>query len=314
MRGLLACIFGGTTFTQTDTVWKANEEANGTVTIKAPDCVTALHIREDRKMKIYLLRICNLCITIIWLLAIGELSLANEIVPTITDPIKREIKNGDSRHALWLEQTGKKCQLNDFHACSEIAAMFKILNKSKLFWFYYDKACTGLHAESCAKLGRIFTQGDGQILDQQAGRYFYGKACDLGNRLSCEAIAWNSDENVTCIKDDNPEECRISACEKQDAGHTCLIVAMNYYNGTHSSGKNDTLAAVYFRKACKRKNGNGCLNLADLYRVGIDTPTNKAKMLKYYAKGCLYENNIACQKTREWVDKNSLVNKKLIIK
>lgn len=260
------------------------------------------------------MRTCKVCITVICLFLIDVIAMAEQTATADDDPIKRESTNSDSENALWLKQAEEKCQLGDFPACSQIGAMYKSLNNSKLFWFYYEKACTGLHAESCAKLGDILTQGDGLILDQQAGRYFYAKACDLGNKPSCEIIGWNSSKNATCITDNDPEKCRALACEKQDAGHTCLIIGTNYYNGSHSSGKNDVFAAAYFKKACTRKNGNGCLNLANLYLTGAGVKTNEEKALQYYMKGCLYDNATACQYIIDWASENSIVGKKVITK
>ena len=124
---------------------------------------------------------CTLCLTMICMFSIDAISLADQVKPTDTDPKNIEIINNNSKGAVWLEQTEEKCKIEDFPACSELAAMYKSLNKAKKSWFYYNKACTGLHAESCATIGRILSHGDGLILDKQAGHYFYGKACDLGD-------------------------------------------------------------------------------------------------------------------------------------
>jgi len=199
-------------------------------------------------MNFCFLRTCTACITVICLFSIDAIAVAEQTATVDDGTTKHESINSDSEGALWLKQSEEKCQLGDFPACSQIGAMYKSLNNSKLFWFYYDKACTGMHAESCAKLGYILTQGDGLILDQQAGRYFYAKACDLGNTTSCEIIGWNSSKNATCITDDDPEECRTLACENQNAGHTCLIIGTNYYNGSHSSGKMMCLLQHILRK------------------------------------------------------------------
>ena len=258
-------------------------------------------------MNIYFLRKGALCLTLICLSLTGAISLADQINPADTESATGEAASSSTQDDLWLQQTKEKCELGNISACSEIGTKFKSLRMSELSWFYYDKACTALHSKSCAELGQMLTKGDGVILDQQAAQYFYGKACDLGDTPSCESIGWNSDRNATCITNDNPEECRKIACEEPDAGHICTVIGINYYNGTHSKGKDDKLAALYFKKACSRKNGTGCLNLGDLYRIGTGVQKDKLKQLQYYAKGCVYESSTACQAIRDWVDKNLII-------
>jgi TPR repeat protein len=73
------------------------------------------------------------------------------------------------------------------------------------------------------------------------------------------------------------------ACD-QGAARSCVLLAEFYApesNEPNAVGRDDALAARYFRKACDAKAGGGCYGLYQLYRDGRGVPKDQKMARKF---------------------------------
>jgi TPR repeat protein len=180
----------------------------------------------------------------------------------------------------------KGCVGVDMGGCSNLGFMYVTgqgvekdeLKAAELF----IKACDGGDMEGCSNLGNIYEKGSEIPRDERKAQELFRKACDGGYDRACERVEDPEKEKALrelCKKNldgcmelaeiifkkstvESIEECKnlyLKVCDKGNNPVACLRFANILLDGGSSDDKLiQKKAYLYAKKACSRKNEEGC--------------------------------------------------------
>ncbi len=121
-----------------------------------------------------------------------------------------------------------------------------------------ESACESGSLESCARLGKMYTIGDGVKLDEVKARTLYERACGVGEVSSEKALGeWSTRaEKTGCV-------------EGKCVAHACTSLANLYVQGKGGALKSERAATALFKRTCRvghedmTRGAVGCIGLGE---------------------------------------------------
>lgn len=101
-------------------------------------------------------------------------------------------------------------------------------------------------------------------------------------------------------KNNNPEAIVYynKACKKSN-GNGCYKIGFMYYLGSNGFSKDFKKALNYFLEACKNDYAQGCTFAGVSYKTGTGTKKDLATSKKFFAKACKLGSEKACKSFKE---------------
>ena len=125
----------------------------------------------------------------------------------------------------------------------------------------FEKACEGKEAPGCANLGRLLATGEGVERDVDRARELFDRACKGGVMDACrDAAVVARGESVEGKSTSIPLLAK--ACKRKH-GPSCFELALAYMEG-RGVAKNPGRARKLYRKACRADAPRACANLGSL--------------------------------------------------
>jgi TPR repeat protein len=153
-----------------------------------------------------------------------------------------------------------------------------------------ERDCDAGKAEACVNLGHRFSFGAyGTTRNPPRGVEFWEKACNLDNGEGCRWFGQLC-QDPACTAPAYQKGCDLG---NEDACHRGA--AMHAFNGRQPD---ITRHVGFLEKGCDLRVGLHCLQLGLIYDVGLGLPKDTARANELFKKGCLFDNEQACEFVR----------------
>lgn len=186
------------------------------------------------------------------------------------------------------------CDGEDVYLCAPIAEMYEqgigVERDEERAKALFERACTPARSRSCARLGSMYQTG--ALVPQDALRALAAlrKACSGGSTDSCGEVE-------EYLKKVNPqpasEQLKVECKEKAD--EACYTFAHSLLPG-EGRLPNEHMAASYFKSSCELGYIPSCLQLADMFELGVGVPRSYPDALAAYQRACTGGSGEACHK------------------
>jgi len=145
--------------------------------------------------------------------------------------------------------------------------------------------CDSGKAESCTKLGLLYSGGKGVAKDLKRAADFYQKGCDAGDAAGCGLLGFAYATGAGAPLDAKRAVGFFQrACDAGDAAG-CGLLGWQYATGEGVS-KDEKRAAELFSRACDAGNALACEGLGRLYAVGAGVPRDESRAAQLLAHAC----------------------------
>ena len=145
-----------------------------------------------------------------------------------------------------------------------------------------EALCKGGEPAACGEAGDALLLGKhGVAADAPRGIGLAGRACEIGDRHSCQLLA-AAHETGRHVARDPARALRYAeqACQRSGA-LSCLMAAVHHYR----SGRLPE-AAAYTRRACTAGEGEACAAMSQLTLAGEGVPRSETEALRWSTESC----------------------------
>lgn len=153
-----------------------------------------------------------------------------------------------------------------------------------------ERDCEAGTAEACMNLGSRFGFGAHETtMDRTRAVGFWEQACNLEDGLGCRWFG------QFCEDPTRAASAYQKGCDLGDDGACGGGASLH----AHDGGLPDPARhASFMEKACDLEVGLYCLRLGLMYDIGFRVPKDTARANELFKKGCLFENEEACNLIR----------------
>jgi TPR repeat protein len=215
------------------------------------------------------------------------------------------------------ERLKDSCTQNKYKECFELALAYEtgtFVQKSDLKALeYYSKSCEGKIDGGCYSAGLMYINGIGILKDSSKAVSFYTKSCEYGNAKGCYTLGEFYQNGNYVDQSMKKAFALFSKSCQLDHAPGCFRLAKVYAEGI--DGTYDDKVMKYYRKACKNKMAEACVELGVIYEKSDKYEYRES--VEMYQKGCDMGDFIGCRKLGNMyrkgkgVDKNSDIAKNL---
>ncbi len=200
--------------------------------------------------------------------------------------------NDRSKQAQVLELDQRACSHGVLVGCTEALREKLARGKttSKAVLRELEKLCSKAEPFACAMAGAsLVVGGEGLAADPKRGLALLERACKLGEKTSCEAIASEYAQG-TLVKQDFDATGRYLklACDRGQAT-ACLALAQDDH-ARNALGE----AATFFQRACQMGNGEACAELGIAYLTGEGVEQSISSGERWELESCRMGHVPAC--------------------
>jgi len=161
---------------------------------------------------------------------------------------------------------------------------------------YFEQACAAKVAAGCGIAGSMYIHGQGTKVDLAKGFALRVKACDADDFGSCNDLgtAWSEgNEGAAAVDHARAKGLYEKACKGKD-GLGCFNLGNVYRLG---EGVKVDLQAAFdnFKKSCDLDQAKGCTEQAIMYYEGKPVPKDEQKAVELLGKACKLGSQPACK-------------------
>ena len=159
---------------------------------------------------------------------------------------------------------------------------------------FFIASCGKNNAPGCAKLGELYEFGLAGHGQPKKAAQAFGRACDLADPESCNALARMLSNGVD-LPEDREEALRryTKSCRILKDGSGCFGLAQMYI-GDLDVPEDKAKVAQFAGESCDLDSASGCELLADATRSGRGVAKDKKKARGLNEKACAMSSQISC--------------------
>jgi serine/threonine-protein kinase len=191
----------------------------------------------------------------------------------------------------------KACSGGDQASCAELGVLYlqgngepKDLGKANTL---LTNACNAGIADACASLGHIYSIGTGVAADHAHALALYSNACQGGSDEGCADLGLSYNLGLDTTADLSKGIEILSGACNGGMGKSCHYEAQMYFEGTNVT-RNLAKAAALEVKSCDDGYAQGCSYAGFDFLNGQGIGKNKTKADQYLKKGCSLGDKDSC--------------------
>lgn len=207
------------------------------------------------------------------------------------------VTNAKPLTAEALAELDKRCEADDFEACTDIAVAMRrgeAIDEPARRTALLKKGCAGGDQFGCRQLGTAMVYGYAIARDLDAGIALLDKACTAEDWDACASLGFlYSSTDIVPEADALGVSYYERGCEHGNAD-ACGDLGVMYRDG-EGVEQNVAYAASLFKAGCEGGMTNACVNAANLYfnGHGVEEDVEYARELQRYA--CDLGDRLSCE-------------------
>jgi TPR repeat protein len=162
----------------------------------------------------------------------------------------------------------------------------------------FDKGCRLGGGEACDELGRLATVSRNYfyVADLERAARYFDWACALEDATGCFNLATAYLEGEGVDKSASRAARLLYRGCGLDDGRSCEHLGTLVETGADGLPADLAAAPLYYERACRLRDMDGCVSLGLCYRDGVGVEKNAAKATELFAKACTQGDGAACDR------------------
>lgn len=158
---------------------------------------------------------------------------------------------------------------------------------------YLKRGCMLKADDACSNLGWMYRFGRGVHVDHKIAADYFKKGCVLGSQYSCHHFARMEIEGTATKTNQVGGFKSLNRLCNEKYAKSCYRLGVFHQNGQHTK-QSYPKAFDYFVKGCKLEHGASCNSLGWLVQGGFAVDADVKQAAALYKRGCARKNQTAC--------------------